>query len=331
MSINHQFKKIHSKSENKEVTQLSSKKGVADYRSSSKTLNFYLPTGTSSNIAAEKLASNCAIVRRANRKGIMSTTSRISLAQSACFVPSTIWTSQFIGKPTRASSRLHAQRDIQHCYRKGTTRASIPNQNEGDAKEKVKKKTKTEEIAEKMGQSRETMEIAREKVFTEERLSNRKKYGLVFTATIAAVLIFLLEKSNPSGGVNLLRFLQKNSAPVEVVGNGRPTVIEFSAVWCESCKQMAHNVFDLENEYVNRVNFVVLNAGDPENAAFMDSFGVDGIPQFSLMATNGQNLGNLIGYTPKFVLNENIDAMLNGQEILPHPGFSLLELSQMAK
>lgn len=191
-----------------------------------------------------------------------------------------------------------------------------------------KRQTKTEQIAAKLGQSRESMQASREKVMTEQRYSNRKKYSLTAAGFAIGILAFALERADPNNGVVLMNFMQQNSAPSTVIGNGRPTVVEFSASWCENCRKMAKGVFQLENQFVDRVNFVIVDTDDPKNADFVDAFGVDGIPQVSMMDAAGKNLANLIGYVPKPVLLEEIEALVEGKD-MPYEGLSLKNLEEL--
>lgn len=190
-----------------------------------------------------------------------------------------------------------------------------------------RKISRTEEIAAKLGKSRESLEAQRDKVIQDEKLSVRKKYGLAFLAVILAVTGVLAEKFDPNSGTTLLRYLQSHSPPVEIVGNGTPSVIEFSATWCENCRLMAKSIFDLENEYAGRVNFVVIDADNPDYQEMADKYEVDGIPQFTLLDGGGQNLASFVGFLPKTILSDNLNAILDGKE-LPHAGFSSNDIRQ---
>lgn len=47
--------------------------------------------------------------------------------------------------------------------------------------------------------------------------------------------------------------------------NGKPTVIDFYADWCESCKAMAPSMRSIESQYKDKVNFVTLDGSNTKN------------------------------------------------------------------
>lgn len=204
--------------------------------------------------------------------------------------------------------------------------SSIRNSQRSGEQKPARKKSKTEELAGMLGQSRESMEASRDKTFKEQRKSNRAKFTRVFVLTAITLAIFFAEKLDPNGGENLLRYLQQSSASQEVIGNGQPTIIEFSASWCRTCKDMAHNMFDLENKYANRVNFIVIDGENPDNVSIMESFGVEGIPQFAVLDGSGKNMANFFGYVPQQVFEEDIEALLREEKQVPHPGLTVRDL-----
>lgn len=190
--------------------------------------------------------------------------------------------------------------------------------------------TKTEKIAAMLGQSRTQMEEKAERIKMDARKENIRKYSIAVATTIVSTALFLLQKSDPNAGLNLMKFLVQSSAPVEIVGtNGLPTLIEFSATWCENCKVMAPRVFELEKEFVGRVNFVVVDGDDPSRQEMVDRFGVDGVPQFSMVGKDGSVKGNLVGMVPKAALASDLEALLH-DVALPFPGLSLDELRPLS-
>lgn len=221
--------------------------------------------------------------------------------------------------------------------RRHTPRACVPPPEAGsqtEAKDEVSsskpKLTKTEEIAAKLGRSKESLEDARDNVMQRSREDMRKRYAYAITASVVGVAAFLVQKLDPNSGANLLKLMFDTSAPASVIGtNNKPTMLEFSATWCDNCRSTARSVFELEKKYGNDINFLVFNGEDPKNAEIVDRFSVDGIPQFSMISRDGTVKGNLVGRIPRNVLAEDLEALLKDEE-LPFPGLPLDEIREAA-
>jgi len=95
----------------------------------------------------------------------------------------------------------------------------------------------------------------------------------------------------------------------------RPTVVEFYAPWCESCKQAAPCMYRLEKRYTEQLNFVVINGNDARNAELVQRFGVDGIPHLALISAQRKLVGTLIGGVPNAVLEQNMEALAAGSAL----------------
>lgn len=186
--------------------------------------------------------------------------------------------------------------------------------------------SKSEQMAVLLGQDIAELKRKAEHQKLELRNENIRNYGIALATTVVTCAVFAIQKADLSSGLNLMTVLRRSSAPIEVIGtNGKPTMIEFSAKWCENCKAMAPRVFELEKEFAGRVNFIVVDGEDPMRQEIVDDYGVDGIPQFSMVGKDGKVRGNLIGMVPKGALRSDLDALLR-EESLPFPGLSLEEL-----
>jgi thiol-disulfide isomerase/thioredoxin len=111
---------------------------------------------------------------------------------------------------------------------------------------------------------------------------------------------------------------------VSVVSNGRPTVVDFYAEWCENCKEMAPLLRELEARYKGQVNFVVVNGDSPQAADLVETFRVDGIPHLALISKEGEVKTALIGKVPRPVLEADINSLIADQE-LPYEGYDAFE------
>ncbi|KAK4409755.1 Thioredoxin-like protein, chloroplastic [Sesamum angolense] len=140
---------------------------------------------------------------------------------------------------------------------------------------------------------------------------------IAVVSTAAAVGLFLSGRLE-LGGVSL-KDLSAAALPYEeALSNGKPTVVEFYADWCEVCRELVPDVYKVEQQYKDRVNFVMLNVDNTKWEQELDEFGVEGIPHFAFLDKDGNEEGNVVGRLPRQYLLENIDALARGEATVPH-------------
>ncbi|CAH9083616.1 unnamed protein product [Cuscuta europaea] len=140
---------------------------------------------------------------------------------------------------------------------------------------------------------------------------------IALVSAVGAVVLFLSQRLD--FGVSL-KDLSAAALPLEkALSNGKPTVVEFYADWCEVCKESAADVYKVEQQYRDRVNFVMLNVDNTKWEQELDEFGVEGIPHFAFLDKDGNEQGNVVGRLPGQYLLENVEALSQGgQTSVPH-------------
>ena len=127
-----------------------------------------------------------------------------------------------------------------------------------------------------------------------------------------AVTNWLWQYAHPLEPIQLLVELQQQSAPLSVIGrNNKPTVVDFWAPWCEQCRAAAPTLRQVELEYKDKVNFVLINGDLEESYTAIETFGVDAIPHVALVSANGEVETALIGPIPKNIWIQDLDVLVS--------------------
>jgi thiol:disulfide interchange protein len=156
---------------------------------------------------------------------------------------------------------------------------------------------------------------------TTNTLANKLRNLLVAIAAIilttALFLGFQAQRSSTS-----LDAVAAAASPIDVaLANTKPTTIEFYADWCKVCQSMAADNLSLEQEYSDRMNFVMLNVDNTKWLPEVTKYRVDGIPRFIFLDANNQAIGDTTGAIPREIMAANIEAAIANQP-LPHNGIS---------
>mmetsp|Transcript_28627 Transcript_28627/g.63521 ORF Transcript_28627/g.63521 Transcript_28627/m.63521 type:complete len:247 (+) Transcript_28627:117-857(+) len=137
--------------------------------------------------------------------------------------------------------------------------------------------------------------------------------------------LFALSYTQPVSGVALLHVMEKESMPLEgALCNGKPTLVEFYADWCESCKVLAPSMRSMEARYKGSVNFITVDGVNPQNSELVAKFKVDGIPHVAFLTSQAEVKTALVGAVPASILNSEIKALVQGKP-LPFEGYDAFE------
>ncbi|BAY08601.1 thioredoxin family protein [Calothrix sp. NIES-2098] len=129
--------------------------------------------------------------------------------------------------------------------------------------------------------------------------------------TVALVLGLRTETTTAS-----LSKLGETSIPLEVaIANGKPSLVEFYADWCTVCQKMAPDMTELEQQYADKLNFVMLNVDNTKWLPEMLKYRVDGIPHFVFLGKTGETIAQAIGDQPRIVMASNLEALVTGSSL----------------
>lgn len=148
-------------------------------------------------------------------------------------------------------------------------------------------------------------------------LAKRLRNLLIALVAIILSVSLVLGLKTETGSASLAS-LAESSTPLEVaLANGKPTLMEFYANWCTSCQAMAKDMSELEDEYGDRLNFVMLNVDNSKWLPELLRYRVDGIPHFVFLSAAGEAIASTIGEQPRSIMAANLEALSNGSP-LPH-------------
>ena len=136
---------------------------------------------------------------------------------------------------------------------------------------------------------------------------------LLLAALLAAGLLWFRGGLHPEAP---LERLARQSLDLQAaLHNGRPTLVEFYADWCEACRSMAPAMESVEVQHRGQLDVVLLNVDNPRWQAELERYAVNGIPQLELFDATGVAVGRAIGARSAGELQALSDALLSGQPL----------------
>ena len=158
---------------------------------------------------------------------------------------------------------------------------------------------------------------------SDKELSIFQKYFLVFLSICLVISLFFIRNSFKAN--SMLDELAKNSLlPENALSNGKPTVLEFYADWCEACKEMAPDMVDAKRQNANKVDIVLLNVDNSRWNDLIEKYDVNGIPKLAFFDDKGEFRGFSLGVRKYNELNEIFFALINNKEL---PSFTKVSSS----
>lgn len=141
-----------------------------------------------------------------------------------------------------------------------------------------------------------------------------RNFLIAIVAIALSVALFLGSRTQTTSAS--LAKLSEGSTPLEVaVSNNKPSLVEFYADWCTVCQKMAPDIAKLEEQYADKVNFVMLNVDNTKWLPELLKYRVDGIPHFMFLGKHGESIAQAIGDQPPTVMSSNLEALINGDSL----------------
>jgi thiol-disulfide isomerase/thioredoxin len=135
-------------------------------------------------------------------------------------------------------------------------------------------------------------------------------------AIVAIVLVVALSLGLRNQNATSLEAQAEKSQPIEVaLSNGKPTLMEFYANWCNSCQSMAQDLAQIKQQFGDTVNFSMLNVDNTKWLPEISKYRVDGIPHFVFFDRQATVVAQAIGEQPRSVLEKNLTALVAGQAL----------------
>ena len=150
-------------------------------------------------------------------------------------------------------------------------------------------------------------------------LGTAQRWVLVLVAVALAIGLVMLR-----GGIQsespMEQLARRSLDPQTALSNGRPTLIEFYADWCQVCREMAPAMLELEQSSRERLDVVLVNVDNPRWQDLVDRYDVNGIPQLNLFNAEGEPKGRSLGLRSSEELQILSAALLENEPLPALPG-----------
>jgi len=136
---------------------------------------------------------------------------------------------------------------------------------------------------------------------------------------VVAALVLAVVLTTMRGGLQstspLEQLARQSLEPEVALSNGRPTMVEFYADWCQVCREMAPAMLKLERSTQQQLDVVMVNVDNPRWQDLVDRYDVNGIPQLNLFDANGDAVGRSIGLRRDEELSLLANALIQGSPL----------------
>ena len=150
---------------------------------------------------------------------------------------------------------------------------------------------------------------------TSNLLSKWQRILFLLVCIFLATGLFILRAGLDSRS-SLDTLARKSLDPYIAISNGRPTVYEFYADWCQACKEMAPTMLKLEAQNRDKIDFIFLNVDNPRWVDLISSFNVNGVPQLNFFDANGEVIATSLGLKNENQLKGLLTSLITGERVI---------------
>ena len=152
-----------------------------------------------------------------------------------------------------------------------------------------------------------------------------RRERLLLAALAAALALALLVLRGGLQPAAPLEKLARQSLELPVaLADGKPTLVEFYADWCEACQAMAPAMETIERDHRGDLDVVLLNVDNPRWQPEIDRYDVNGIPQLELFDASGTAVGRSLGARSRPELEAITNALIAQAPLPALPGVGSL-------
>ena len=138
---------------------------------------------------------------------------------------------------------------------------------------------------------------------------------ILFTASLLLALLLFFIRTGLSSDQSLDQLARNSLRPEVALNNGKPTVLEFYADWCEVCQEMRPSMYHLKRDFQDQINLVLLNVDNDEWLDLTDKYDVNGIPQLNLFDADGKMIGKSIGLKSPVQLDQLAYSLVHSKQL----------------
>ncbi len=154
-------------------------------------------------------------------------------------------------------------------------------------------------------------------------LGSLQKISLVLISLFLVVSLFFF-RSGFKANIILDQLANNSLEPEIALSNGKPTIFEFYADWCEACKEMAPDMLEAEKINSKKIDVVLLNVDNSRWFDLIDKYDVNGIPKLIFFDEAGIYKGFSLGIRKYSEINAIFHNLINNSEL---PSFTNLSNS----